>query len=80
MFRFERNHYHQEIIKNIQSTSVLVVFALKFREILLIILCFVDRFSRYKRVKINQLDAQLILSTFICVIPAVSSNTIKKRF
>ena len=26
--------------------------------------CFVDRASRYKRVKKNQLDAQLILSVF----------------
>ena len=28
------------------------------------ILCFVDRASRYNRVKKNQLDAQLIFSTF----------------
>jgi len=51
MFRFERNHYHQEILKNIQTTSVLGVFTLKFSERLFIILCFVDRESRYNRVK-----------------------------
>jgi len=74
MFLLERNHYHQEILKNNQTTSVLL-FTLKFREILLIILCFFDRASRYNRVKKKQLDAQLILTIFRCVIPVVFSNT-----
>jgi hypothetical protein len=36
----------------------------KLKQQHILFLCFIDRASRYDRVKKNQIDAQLILSTF----------------
>ena len=46
------------------ASSIFCGLCRPFENRISVFLCFVDRASRYNRVKKNQLDAQLILSTF----------------
>ena len=48
----------------VQLVQYSVGYVVHLKTELVFFLCFVDRASRYNRVKKNQLDAQLILSTF----------------